>query len=84
MVALFAAFRLPAYSGPGLAAVAALLWGFAPAGLCLTYLLQAAFEVGRRRVAGMDAPVPAGFHFACCRLCHAGPSSAPPCALVVG
>lgn len=46
MLLLFTAFRLPAFSGQRLAAVAALLWGFAPAGLCLTYLLQMAFEVG--------------------------------------
>lgn len=45
MVALFSAFRLPAFAGQRLAAVAALLWGFAPAGLGLTYLLQMAFEV---------------------------------------
>ncbi|KAL4853959.1 ATP-binding cassette sub-family A member 3 [Chlorella vulgaris] len=44
MVALFAAFQLPAFSGPRLAAVATLLAGFAPAGLCLTYLVQAAFQ----------------------------------------
>lgn len=45
MVALFSGFGLPAYSGAHLVAVAALLWGFAPAALCLTYLLQTAFEV---------------------------------------
>ena len=45
MVALFSCFGLPAYSGARLAVVATLLWGFAPAALCLTYLLQAAFEV---------------------------------------
>lgn len=45
MVALFAAFQLPAFSGPRLGAVATLLAGFAPAGLCLTYLVQAAFQV---------------------------------------
>jgi hypothetical protein len=48
MLVLFLAFRLPAYTGQRLAATAALMWGFAPAGLCLTYLLQAAFEVGGR------------------------------------
>jgi hypothetical protein len=45
MTALFAAFHLPAFSGARLAAAAALLWAFAPAGLCLTYLLQAGFQV---------------------------------------
>lgn len=45
ITALFAGSGLPAYSGSRLAAVAALLWGSAPAALCLTYLLQAAFEV---------------------------------------
>lgn len=45
MLLLFSAFHLPAFSGQRLVAVAALLWGFAPAGLCLTYLLQMAFEV---------------------------------------
>jgi hypothetical protein len=44
MTALFAAFHLPAFSGARLAAAAALLWAFAPAGLCLTYLLQAGFQ----------------------------------------
>lgn len=47
MLLLFSAFHLPAFSGQRLAAVAALLWGFAPAGLCLTYMLQMAFEVRR-------------------------------------
>ena len=46
MVLLFASFGLPAYEGAArLGAIAAMLWGFAPAGLALTYLLQAAFEV---------------------------------------
>lgn len=47
MVALFACFGLPAYQGSRLVAVAAMLWASAPASLCLTYLVQAAFEVAR-------------------------------------
>ena len=60
MVLLFASFGLPAYEGAArLGAIALMLWGFAPAGLALTYLLQTAFEVRvkgwgiARRVAGI-------------------------------
>lgn len=55
MVLLFSFFGLKAYTGQRLVAVAVLLWGFAPAALCLTYLLQAGYQVGRRGRRGSGA-----------------------------
>lgn len=74
MILLFSAFHLPAFSGQRLVAVAALLWGCAPAGLCLTYLLQLAFEVrarANRRTAAAVAVRARGASLLHTRLCYA-------------
>ncbi|GIL83990.1 hypothetical protein Vretifemale_12715 [Volvox reticuliferus] len=44
LLALIVWYRLPQFSGPRLGAVAALLWGFGPAGISLTYLLHFLFR----------------------------------------
>ena len=85
IVALFAGSGLPAYAGPRLASVAALLWGSAPAALCLTYLLQAAFEVSGGRAGMRDdlqAPRVAGPTGCCPHALLANPprtAACPPC-----